>query len=97
MVRAQLSPTTQLEVLTKAAPVHLHTVPGEETCVVAFGSDVPHLSPLLRPRHGAPMLFGPGSILDAHTDHERVKTKDLVAAVAAYERMTLHLLGKDPA
>jgi acetylornithine deacetylase len=96
-VRSLLSPTTKLEVMTKAAPVHLHTVPGEPTCVVAFGSDVPHLSPLLGPRHGAPMLFGPGSILDAHTDHERVKTADLVAAAAAYERMALHLLHEESA
>jgi acetylornithine deacetylase len=96
-VRSLLSPSTKLEVMTKASPVNLHTVPGEETCVVAFGSDVPHLQPLLLARSGAPMLFGPGSILDAHTDHERVKTRDLRAAAAAYERMALHLLAKDSA
>jgi acetylornithine deacetylase len=91
-VRGLLSPTTTLQVLTKAPPVKLHTVPGEDTCIVAFGSDVPHLSPLLEARHGAPLLFGPGSILDAHTDHERVKLKDLDDAALAYERMALRLL-----
>jgi acetylornithine deacetylase len=91
-IRSLLSPTTKLDVMTRASPVNLHTVPGEPTCVVAFGSDVPHLGPVLAARHGAPMLFGPGSILDAHTDHERVKIKDLRAAVDAYERMALHLL-----
>jgi acetylornithine deacetylase len=91
-IRGLLSPTTTLEVMTKASPVNLHTVPGEPTCIVAFGSDVPHLGPVLAARHGSPMLFGPGSILDAHTDHERVKTRDLRAAASAYERMALHLL-----
>jgi acetylornithine deacetylase len=91
-IRGLLSPTTTLEVMTKASPVNLHTVPGEPTCIVAFGSDVPHLGPVLSARHGSPMLFGPGSILDAHTDHERVKTRDLRAAADAYERMALHLL-----
>jgi acetylornithine deacetylase/succinyl-diaminopimelate desuccinylase-like protein len=37
-------------------------------------------------------LFGPGSILDAHTDHERVAIKDLRDAADAYERMALRLL-----
>lgn len=91
-VRSLLTPSTTLQVLTKAPPVKLKTVEGEETCIVAFGSDVPHLSPLLAQRHGAPLLFGPGSILDAHTDHEHVKLKDLDDAALAYERMALHLL-----
>lgn len=96
-VRSLLTPTTTLAVLTKAPPVKLMVPPrweegGEETCIVAFGSDVPHLSPLLAARHGAPLLFGPGSILDAHTDHEHVKLKDLDDAAVAYERMALRLL-----
>jgi acetylornithine deacetylase len=91
-VRSLLNERTSLSVLTKAAPVRLHTVEGEETCVVAFGSDVPHLMPVLGPRHGRPMLFGPGSILDAHTSHEQVATADLRAAASAYERMCLRLL-----
>lgn len=91
-VRGLLSPTTNLSVLTKAEPIKLFTVDGEETCVVAFGSDVPHLMPVLGARHGSPMLFGPGSILDAHTSHEQVAVADLYAAADAYERMCLRLL-----
>jgi acetylornithine deacetylase len=94
-VRSLLHARTTLSGLTKAAPVRLHTVEGEETCVVAFGSDVPHLMPVLGPRHGRPMLFGPGSILDAHTSHEQVATADLRAAASAYERMCLRLLQAD--
>ncbi|HEY1099367.1 MAG TPA: M20/M25/M40 family metallo-hydrolase, partial [Myxococcota bacterium] len=77
-VRSLLNPTTELKVLTKATPIELHAVEGEPTCVVAFGSDVPHLMPVLGPRGGRPLLFGPGSILDAHTSHEQVAIKDLV-------------------
>ena len=93
-VRSLLTPSTSLQVLTKAPPVKLKVVDGEDTCIVAFGSDVPHLSPLLAEKHGAPLLFGPGSILDAHTDHEHVKLKDLDDAAVAYERMALRLLEK---
>jgi acetylornithine deacetylase/succinyl-diaminopimelate desuccinylase-like protein len=32
------------------------------------------------------MLFGPGSILDAHTDHEKVAKRDLEKAAAVLER-----------
>jgi len=91
-VRSLLHDKTRLSVLTMASPVRLHVVDGEETCVVAFGSDVPHLMPVLGPRHGRPMLFGPGSILDAHTSHEQVAVKDLRDAVDAYERMCVRLL-----
>ncbi len=92
MVRSLLSETTSLSVLTKATPVRLHAVDGLDTCVVAFGSDVPHLMPVLGPKSGKPMLFGPGSILDAHTSHEQVATADLRAAADAYEAMCLRLL-----
>jgi acetylornithine deacetylase len=91
-VRSLIDPRTELTVHTKAAPVRLHTVAGEDTCVVAFGSDVPHLSPLLSARNGAPLLFGPGSILDAHTDHEQVNVADLHRAVDAYARIAQQLL-----
>ena len=39
---------------------------------VAFGTDVPHM-----PRWGRPLLYGPGSILDAHTEHEKVRKQDI--------------------
>ncbi len=91
-VRSLLNPTTVLTVLTQATPIELHTVAGMPTCVVAFGSDVPHLLPVLDARGGRPLLFGPGSILDAHTSHEQVLVKDLVDAASAYERMCVRLL-----
>ena len=62
--------------------VRLHTVPGFETDVVAYATDVPELS-----NWGTPYLFGPGSIHVAHTDHEFIDIGELRAAVGAYERL----------
>ena len=40
-----------------------------------------------------PFLVGPGSILDAHTDHEHVAKRELEEAVEIYSQMTRRLLG----
>jgi acetylornithine deacetylase len=69
-------------------PPQLMTVPdGEPSVVVAFNTDVPHLKAL-----GKPLLFGPGSILDAHGPDERIAKKDLLAAIDTYERTVTSLL-----
>lgn len=52
---------------------------GMPSTVVAFNTDVPWLSAL-----GKPLLFGPGSILDAHGPNERIGKKDLLDAVQTY-------------
>jgi acetylornithine deacetylase len=86
-IRSLLSPSTKMTVRTKSGPQRLVTLPGEETKVVAFGSDVPHLSGL-----GGPLLVGPGSILDAHTSHEGVLVDDLKKSVSHYEALCRRLL-----
>lgn len=53
----------------------------DQGIAVSFGTDAPHL-----PRWGKPMLCGPGSIRDAHTDHEKIEKKELEEAVATYVR-----------
>ncbi len=63
-------------------PVHLGTVPGFRTDVVAYATDIPALG-----GWGRPYLFGPGSIHVAHTDHEHVDVDELRGAVDAYERL----------
>src|SRR5262249_50842461 len=72
-----------IAVTSKAGPPPEFEIPaGEgEGIAVAFGTDAPHL-----PRWGKPMLCGPGSIRDAHTDHERIGKKELEQAVATYAR-----------
>ncbi|HVS31279.1 MAG TPA: hypothetical protein VMS98_07465 [Thermoanaerobaculia bacterium] len=64
------------------------TVPaGAASAVVSFNTDVPHLGNL-----GKPLLFGPGSILDAHGANEKISKKELLAAVGTYEEMVVSLL-----
>ncbi len=68
-------------------PVRMLVPPGEEPIVVAFGSDVPHLGNL-----GKPLLFGPGSIHDAHTANEKISKREIFDAVATYRRLVVDLL-----
>jgi len=68
-------------------PQHMLVPEGQKSAIVSFNTDVPWLSSL-----GKPLLFGPGSILDAHGAHERIAKRDLLAAVGTYEEMVLALL-----
>jgi len=63
-------------------PVRLTSLPGFPTSVVAYATDVPNLG-----NWGTPYLFGPGSILVAHTDEEFVSVAELRAAVPTYVRL----------
>ena len=67
-------------------PVRLLSVDGFEECVVRFTTDIPYLT-----NWGSPLLLGPGSILDAHTDHERVSKRELERAVELYVRLAKQL------
>jgi len=66
--------------------VRLGTLPGFETSVVAFATDIPAM-----PSWGTPYLYGPGSIHVAHRDDEHVLVRDLLQAVDAYERIVVEL------
>ena len=83
-----LAVTRRLERLVKVIellriePVHMHVVPGFTTASFPFTTDVPLLD-----RWGSPLLFGPGSILVAHTDHEHVGLSELEDAVEGYVRL----------
>ncbi|HYL91977.1 MAG TPA: peptidase dimerization domain-containing protein, partial [Alphaproteobacteria bacterium] len=67
--------------------VKLRTVPGVETMVAAFTTDIPALS-----NWGIPVLLGPGSIHVAHTEREFISKKQLLEAVALYCTIARHLL-----
>jgi acetylornithine deacetylase len=71
------------EVVTK----RFHTLPGFRTGAVAFTTDIPLLA-----RWGTPLLFGPGSIRDAHTANERVSASELRESVGTYVRIVRTLL-----
>jgi acetylornithine deacetylase len=77
-----------MEVLSAKAPSRMKVLPGFETDVVGFSTDIPHLQ-----RSGTPLLYGPGSILDAHTAGERIARASLRRAVDDYVRMAELLLG----
>jgi len=42
------------------------------------------------------LLLGPGSILNAHTEHEFVEKRELEEAVEIYVQLVSVLLAKDP-
>jgi len=69
------------------APIEFHVPAGEEGDAVGFGTDAPYLS-----NWGTPLLFGPGAIEDAHTDHEKVAKRDLISAVDRHVRVVRDLL-----
>jgi acetylornithine deacetylase len=76
-----------IEYLTAVPPLRLTTVPGFETCIVRFTTDIPHLT-----NWGTPLLLGPGSIRDAHTEHERIALAELAAGADAYVRLVHALI-----
>ena len=65
--------------LTGPPPVRMKTVPGFETAVFPYTTDIPFLG-----AWGQPLLFGPGSILDAHGANEKIGKKELMDAVTTY-------------
>ncbi len=69
----------RLEYASAHNPVRLFSVPGFDQTVVRFTTDIPYLS-----SWGEALLLGPGSILDAHTDHERISKSELNQAVQLY-------------
>jgi acetylornithine deacetylase len=75
-------------VLTRGNPPQFMIVPdGAKSTVVAFNTDVPHLQSL-----GKPLLFGPGSILDAHGPNERIAKRELMESIETYEGTVRSLL-----
>ncbi|HKP86284.1 MAG TPA: M20/M25/M40 family metallo-hydrolase [Blastocatellia bacterium] len=67
-------------------PVFTEALDGFETAVVSFTTDIPLLADW-----GKPLLFGPGSILDAHTAHEKISKRELERAVSVYAQMARKL------
>jgi acetylornithine deacetylase len=70
-------------------PVRLTTVPGIESAVFPYTTDIPFLD-----RWGQPLLFGPGSIHTAHTANEFVELAELEKAVDGYVAIARELLAR---
>jgi acetylornithine deacetylase len=75
----QLEPVVTIEEVLRVPLVRLHTIDGMPAAVFPFTTDIPLLD-----AWGTPLLYGPGSILVAHTDREHVRIEELDAAIAGY-------------
>jgi acetylornithine deacetylase len=74
-----VEPLVAVEEVLDMPAVRMHTVPGFETAVFPYTTDVPFLG-----RWGRPLLLGPGSIHVAHTDDEHLSVDELRHAVDLY-------------
>ena len=74
-----LEPLVDIEEILRVPPVQLTTVPGMPTRAFPFTTDIPLLD-----RWGAPLLFGPGSFLVAHTDDEHLAIPEFEASIDSY-------------
>jgi acetylornithine deacetylase len=88
-IEAAAAGRVRISVSARSEPQVLFTVPGIEQEVMPFGTDIPYLKAF-----GKPLLLGPGSVLDAHADHEKVEKKQLEEAVAIYQGLVRRLLNE---
>ena len=84
---AVLEDSVQIEHVLEVPPIRLTTVPGFETAVFPYTTDIPFLA-----NWGEPLLFGPGSIHSAHTSDEFVSLAELSAAVDHYVTIATELV-----
>jgi acetylornithine deacetylase len=82
-----LSDLVDASIVLDVPAVTLRTLPGFETAVFPFTTDIPFLG-----AWGSPLLYGPGSIFVAHTDHEHVLLEDLHRAADTYVALARSLL-----
>jgi acetylornithine deacetylase len=84
---APLKDLVSVEWVLEVPPVRLHTLPGFESAAFAFTTDIPLLA-----EWGRPLLFGPGSILVAHTEEESIEIAEMEAAAETYVGLAKALL-----
>ena len=87
ILEAAVAGRAEVEYLSSHDPVRLLEVNGFDQTVVRFTTDIPYLS-----NWGRPLLLGPGSILNAHTDRESVGKQELERAVDLYSQLVRALL-----
>ena len=87
LLRRWVGARAELEIGITVELARLGTIPGFETCVAAYATDIPKLT-----KWGTPHLFGPGSIHVAHRDDEHVRVPELRRAVDAYVRIATSAL-----
>ncbi len=88
-ILAPLETQVTVEHVYEVPPVQMIAVPGFESAVFPYTTDIPFLH-----RWGRPLLFGPGSIHVAHTADEWVAIAELESAVAGNVRLARELLSR---
>ena len=68
--------------------IHMRAIPGFDTMIAKFTTDIPSLN-----AWGEPFLLGPGSILVAHTPDEKIRKSELLECVDLYVKLANSLLG----
>jgi acetylornithine deacetylase len=86
-VRQIVDGRCELTLVRESPWLRMEAVEGFETRVVPFCTDLPSLG-----NWGRPLLIGPGSIHDAHTEGEKVAKTELTKAVEIYVRLVRKLL-----
>jgi acetylornithine deacetylase len=76
-----------IEQILEVPTVRMAVVPGFDTAVFPYTTDIPFLQ-----AWGRPLLYGPGSIHVAHTADEFIEVAELEAAVDGYVALVRHLL-----
>ena len=79
-----------IEHVLEVPPVKMKVVPGFDTAVFPYTTDIPFLQ-----AWGEPLLFGPGSIHAAHTADESVSIAELKTAAGHYVTLAKALLSND--
>ena len=86
-IEEQIAGLAEAEFAPETLFMKLRTVPGIESMVAKFTTDIPWLT-----NWGTPVLMGPGSIHVAHTEREHIPKKQLHEAVDLYCSIARQLL-----
>ena len=86
LVFSTLDERVTVAIASEVPAVHLKSVPGFETTIVKYATDIPKLT-----RWGQPLLIGPGTIHVAHSADEHVPKKQLHEAVELYKSLVKQL------
>lgn len=88
LVEEAVAGNAEAKLLLTIPAVRLGFLPGFETTVVSYTTDIP----VFGGEWGQPFLVGPGTIHVAHTAEERIPKNQLTEAVSLYQRMVRQLL-----
>jgi acetylornithine deacetylase len=86
-IKSAAAPDAEATEVLFIPAVHLGSLPGFATTVVAYTTDIPAFGDAW----GQPFLLGPGTIHVAHTTEERIAKSQLTAAVEVYSQLVERL------